>query len=309
MPSKIKPKKANIFIPSDFITSERYYQARITTAMPYDDIEHYSLKRWFLEKENTKYLIHQLYKVYMKNDYKYENDPLEYTYFTENVPRWMKEWADKERISRYTEAPVEVNPYGRSDTIYRYFMLALSKMNQVFFGKYYYIIKKIDIDENVGMTGKPDWNPYKAYANIANKNEFEDTNQRVKLEDLVYSVENTRNMDVWGHKEVLRSNRNFRYGNKIPVWQAAGTSNRGWGLDRSNDGLHDGNPDRASLENQIHGYILGDITGDPKRSIYNLTNLQWPEEKGVMAGDQYFDEANYQPDTTDYYADQFPYDK
>lgn len=302
-------KKTNIYIPSDFITSERYYQARLTSAIPYNDLKSTSLKEWFLSDENVKYITQQLFDVYNENNYKYdEENTLSYDYFLKATPIWMRKWGAENAVNYHTELPVVVNPFGRSSTIYRYFMIALSKINQDFFREKYYEVKKIDIWENPGLTGKPDWNPYKASANIGSKNEFSNDNKNIMLKDLVYSVENTRNVDVWKRQQIIRSNKNFRYGNALPVWQAAGSANRGYGLDRSNDGLHDGNPDRASLENQIHGYIMGDITGDPKKSIFDLTNLQWPEEKNTMAGAQYFDQANYQPDTTDYYYNQFPYD-
>ena len=303
----MKDTRENIYIPSDFITSERYYQARLTSAMPYYDIKYFPLENWFLSRENIDYMRKQINSTYL-NSY---NKDLTQDKIDENkkkVKDAMELWATNKKINRYMEAPVIPNPFTRSSNMYRYFMIALSEINTEFYVDYHGGDFRLGDDEYGSLKEGLDWNPYKAYANIANKNEFEDSNQRVKLEDLVYSVENTRNMDVWHKQQVIRSNKNFRYGNAIPVWQKAGSANRAWGLDRSNDGFHDGNPDRASLENQIHGYILGDITGDPKRSIYDLTNLQWPEEKGVNTDNQYFDQADYQVDTTDYYYDQFPYD-
>ena len=63
-------------------------------------------------------------------------------------------------------------------------------------------------------------------------------------------------IDLHQYYETMTYNKNYRYKNSIPVWQRS-MSTRNY--DRENDGLRDANPDRASLENQIHGYDMSNI--------------------------------------------------
>ena len=83
--------------------------------------------------------------------------------------------------------------------------------------------------------------------------------------DMVYDAEAWKEMDVYREYDIQRWNKDFRYRNEIPIWQ--NLSRGRIGLDRSNEGLHDGNPDRASLDNQIHGY--------PMQDVYKWTSLQY----------------------------------
>ena len=74
---------------------------------------------------------------------------------------------------------------------------------------------------------------------------------------MLYYPEQWKELDVWRDQDVIRWNKNFRYNNEIPIWQNLNKAHRGY--DRGNEGLHDGNPDRASLNNQIHGYNMNDV--------------------------------------------------
>ena len=82
---------------------------------------------------------------------------------------------------------------------------------------------------------------------------------------MVYIVDNTRNMDVWSEDKTIRQNSNFRYNNRIPRWQCLNKRH----YDRSSDGFHDSNKDRASLENQIHGYNMQDVRKYATSAQYN----------------------------------------
>jgi hypothetical protein len=259
-----------LYVPSDFLTSERYYHARTSMAAGINDIRGYTLKNWFLDRQNVDYITKQMFDVYLNNDYKYKSQnepPLTYPFFVDRVPKWMDDYADSEEIERYVEEPEAVitSDYNQ---LYKYYIMGLSKINKEFFLKYYYLIKKVRDDELPGLTGKPDWNPYKASATMGTKNEFEDTMHRGTLYDLIYSYDDFRNMDVWKQYDIERWNKNYRYRNEIPVWQNL-NKNR-IRLDRSNDGLHDGNPDRASLDNLQRGYNMDDI--------YKYTSLQYNQK-------------------------------
>jgi len=267
-------KKRQVYVPSSFITSERYYQSKTTIDAGITDMETYNIKKWFLDEENQKYLINQLYTVYIKHDYKYnESTKLDYKYFKRTVPEWMNSFVDKNKIELYMEDPDRIGTYGLFDAApsagYKYFITALSKVNREFCKEHYYLISQIneELELNLpGVTGKPDWNPFRAFTIVGTKNEFENTMTKKSYHDMVYDVDSTRNMDIWNPNETIRQNSNFRYNNCIPVWQTSMAKRH---YDRSNDGLQDGNRDRASLENQIHGYNMRDITKYATSFQYN----------------------------------------
>ena len=60
-------------------------------------------------------------------------------------------------------------------------------------------------------------------------------------------------LNLWEKNEIYRHNGNFRNNNKIPIWQKSMQTRH---YDRDNGGLACADPDRASLDNQIHGYLL-----------------------------------------------------
>ena len=260
--------KKKVYVPSSFITSERYYQSKTTIDAGIADMEAYNIKKWFLDKDNEKYLTDQLYRIYIKHDYKYkESEKLDYRYFNKNVPNWMEKFVWKNKIEFYMEDPDKiggdysyVGSLSASDEGYKYYITALSKVNKEFCKEHYYLISQLNDQTDLdlpGTFGKPDWNPFRASTIVGTKNEFENTMTKKSYHDMVYDIDNTRNMDIWYGNEIIRQNSNFRYNNRIPVWQNLGRSRTG--LDRSNDGLHDSNKNRASLENQIHGYNMSDV--------------------------------------------------
>ena len=63
-------------------------------------------------------------------------------------------------------------------------------------------------------------------------------------------------VDMWSKDDTFVSNKDSRYCNDIPIWQKSMSSRN---LDRSNDGLTNAVPERASLNNQIHGYDMSNI--------------------------------------------------
>jgi len=247
-----------LYVPSNFLTSERYYHARTTMAAGEIDIRGKNLRDWFLEKENVDWLSKELFLLYLKNDYKYQKDndvPLDWPFFQDKVPKWMEEYATETNIYKYVEDPI--GPFTSDyNWLYKYYIEALSKFNREFFKKYYYFVKRVDPYELTGLTGEPDWNPYKARMTVGSKNEFENTMARRSYMDMVYFPEKWGEIDVWKDQDVIRYNKNFRYNNELPVWNSPGAKR--W-YDRSNEGLHDGDPDRASLDTPVRGYIMEDV--------------------------------------------------
>lgn len=269
-------KRKILYVPPNFITSERYYHARTSMASGDIDIRGMTLKNWFLEKENVKWITKQLFLLYLKNDYKYQvkhGVQLDWNFFLKKVPKWMDEYATDTNIYRYVEDPVAIYTSDLSQ-LYKYYIEALSKMNREFYKKYYYVVKKVDEYELPGLTGKPDWNPYRARMTVGTKDEFQNNMSRKSYMDMLYYPEQWNQIDVWQDQDIIRANSNFRYNNEIPIWQDLNRARVG--LDRDNEGLHDGNPDRASLNNQIHGYLMEDI--------YKYTTVAEYAKKNPLTG-------------------------
>ena len=203
-------------------------------------------------------------------------EQLNHNYFKNNVPKWMAKFVWENKIELYMEDPDRIGgsyAYGIVDAApsmgYKYFITALSKVNQKFCTEHYYLISNLgnQFESDLpGITGKPDWNPFRAFTVVGTKNEFENTMTKKSYHDMVYDIDNTRNMDVWNDQETIRQNSNFRYNNALPIWQTS-ISKRNY--DRSNDGLHDGNKDRASLENLVRGYDMSDVYKYATSAQYN----------------------------------------
>lgn len=256
-----------LYVPSNFLSSERYYHARTSMVAGEMDIRGKNLKNWFLEKENVDWITKQLFLEYLRNDYKYQsknNIQLDWPFFQDKVPKWMKEYAIDMNVYKYVEDPI--GPYTSDKSwLYKYYIEALSKLNREFYKKYYYIVKKVDDYELPGLTGKPDWNPYKARTTVGSKNEFQNNIVRRSYMDMIYFPNAWKELDVWRDQDVIRYNKNFRYNNEIPIWQNLNRAHIGY--DRDNEGLHDGNPDRASLDNIIRGYDM--------EPVKKFTSLQY----------------------------------
>lgn len=63
-------------------------------------------------------------------------------------------------------------------------------------------------------------------------------------------------LDLWRQTVIQSYNRNFRDQNRIPPHREHAQVRH---YDRGNEGLRENNPDRASLEGQIHGYDMSSI--------------------------------------------------
>ena len=277
----------NYFIPATYINSERYYQNK-TNVNGITDIETYNLKKWFLGDENVKFLIKKLFVNYLKHEYNHvkisKNDT--YRYFKNTVPKWIKKFVSERKVEFHSEDPdviredyANVRNINKS-RLFRHFIDSLSRVNREFFKEYKPVVFPKMLEnpqlrdygihhdsELPGLTGVPDWNPFRASTIVGTKNEFENTLTSLSYHDMVYGLDNTRNMDVWDNNKTIRMNKNFRYNNRIPVWQWS-MNRRNY--DRSNDGLEHGDPNRASLEVPIRGYEMSDIYKNAQSSLqYN----------------------------------------
>lgn len=63
-------------------------------------------------------------------------------------------------------------------------------------------------------------------------------------------------IDIQQRQDTYTDNNQFRNNNQIPMWQKSMNVRH---YDRSNDGLQSAEMERASLDNQIHGYDMSNI--------------------------------------------------
>ena len=97
------------------------------------------------------------------------------------------------------------------------------------------------------------WNnlvPTRAYAEVGV------TGKKVKKKYHELTAEDIPTLDFWREQETQIMNKQFRYGNKIPIWQ---TSMHTRHYDRGNDGLKHRDQDRASLDVPVRGYKMDNI--------------------------------------------------
>ena len=98
----------------------------------------------------------------------------------------------------------------------------------------------------------------------------DDTNKilttRKQYKDL--TAEDIKNVDVWAPVTVEANYSQYRYQNQIPIWQRSMNIRHN---DRDNEGFRHKDSDRASLNNQIHGYNMEEIY---KASIDDYENKQ-----------------------------------
>ncbi len=235
-----------LYVPANFITSERYYQARTTIAAGKVDIRGKTLKDWFLASDNIIWMAKQFFLFYIRRDHgKYYHKWPFFKNYTQNM---MEEYADKNKIYSYVEDPISVYTFGN---LYKYYIEALSKVNRDFYNTH------LQNYDDTHSTELPDYNPYRANIIVGTKNELQNDIAQKSMVDMIYFPEQMRQIDVWQDYDIIRANSNFRYNNEIPIWQNLNKSRIG--LDRDNEGLHAGNPDRASLNNLSRGYIMDDV--------------------------------------------------
>ena len=192
----------------------------------------------FMCQNNQKYLSKKIYLLHKTN-----HGQMGYFFFKINVFKRMKRWANLNDINNFSHM-VNINLPG--DILYY--------INQKF------INDNIDLFEiNGGLNNiirLPNENPYKSKIDIGHYvNEMgEVVSEKKKYEDML--TEDIRNLDVWQKETVYLNDDVYRYKNKMPEWQ---TSMHKRHYDRTNEGLAHIESDRASLDNQIHGYNMAPI--------------------------------------------------
>ena len=199
-----------------------------------DNIKYFLQKKTnnvkFMDIKNVVNLTKKIYKLHRDS-----HGMMKYTFFKTLVPQRMKQWKNKNNINLFKPL-TETN------------LNTLEYINNKFINdmKDLYINPENKIDTNV----------YRSEITI--EKYMDDNNNIVsetkKYEDMLAS--DIQNIDTGKRSNVYIDNSNYRYSNIIPEWK---TSLQVRHYDRRNEGLQHYNKNRASLENQIHGYNMKSI--------------------------------------------------
>ena len=178
----------------------------------------------FLSKKNIYNMTYYIVSLTIKNLIKYPVDELQ-----KIIPSRMLDWADDQNIDDFEYL---------TDNI----LQTLDFLNKKFLINHSYLYdranaKSLNVFRNTGR--------------VTDKCNRESDK---KFDEMLAADYHT--LDLWQPSETSIYNKAQRYCNKIPVWQSSMNTRT---LDRSNDGLHTALPERASLDNQIHGYDMSNI--------------------------------------------------
>ena len=93
--------------------------------------------------------------------------------------------------------------------------------------------------------------------NVFRSTEFADNAGHFKKKSYdKMTADEYKNIDVWHETELFSTKNKFRYANQIPNWQKSMNVRH---YDKSNSGLHEADPDRASLDVFQRGYDMSNI--------------------------------------------------
>lgn len=177
----------------------------------------------FLSKKNAHYMI---YYISSRNKTKYKPNMSK---LAEKIPNLMKRWAHKQSLNGFK---------GSYDNI----LEILTFLNKKFLVNHEYLFENTEMN-NI--------NVFKSTDEITDKTGH---NEMKKYEEM--TADEYKTLDVWRNYQVFTYDKLNRYQNKIPTWQKSMNIRQ---YDKSNEGLHTIEPERASLDTQLRGYNMENI--------------------------------------------------
>lgn len=181
-------------------------------------------REMFLSPKNIYNMIYYIMSLNVKHRTKTNLPELQ-----QKIPSYMVKWANEQDIDDF-------------ECLHDNILLTLDFLNKKFLINYSCLYDRADSNSlNVfQITGK-----------VTDKCNRQSNK---KYDEMLASDYHT--LDLWQPFEEFTYDKRNRYCNKIPVWQKSMQIRE---YDRSNDGLHAAIPERASLDNQIHGYDMDNI--------------------------------------------------
>lgn len=176
----------------------------------------------FLSKKNIYNMIYYIIALNKLN--KTDHDILQ-----NSIPIKMQEWADKNSINDFED--LTNNIFTKLTFLNKKFLTENGHLFDLS-GSHSINVFHIKSDTVTDRCGK-----------LSNK----------KYDEML--AQDYHTIDVHQSMDIFKSNANFRYDND-PKWEKNLNTRH---YDRSNDGLHTSSYERASLNNQIHGYDMSEI--------------------------------------------------
>lgn len=193
----------------------------------------------FLCPKNVHYMTYYLVALNERN--KTGVDKLE---LAVQVPGMMLNWAKRENLNDFEYAYGDI-------------LLILEFLNEKFLVNHAHIYDKANIHSR---------NVFHVKDTITEK-----CDRRVKKRYDEMTADDYKSIDVWQDDQTYTYDKLNRYGNAVPMWQKSMNIRH---YDRDNDGLHTSNPERASLDNQVHGYNMNyQIKGSEFYQNYYYENI------------------------------------
>jgi hypothetical protein len=195
----------------------------------------------FLSDKNMNYISYAMISLNNVNNTNIDTNILQ-----SKIPNLMKVWAVKNAINSSTSATGNI-------------IHTLEFLNKKFLTNH---------GSMYGLGGHDSLNVFRTKTSVSDRCGRTD---KKKHNELLASDYHT--LDLWNDtsNEVFAYNRAYRYCNKIPMWQRSMNRRH---YDVSNDGLRAATSDRASLENQTHGYDMSNIVkGSTNYENYYYENL------------------------------------
>jgi hypothetical protein len=210
-------------------------QQSVNTGVEYSNL---SKTQLFLNKKNVSYMTQ--YIIMLNKKYNTNAKP---AYFINAVPTYMNKWSSETRLNE-------------CETLNDDWLLILDFINKEFIKDHTFLYKTNSTAVNV----------YNLQAAVTNDHGEKSVKKYINMTADEYGT-----LDVWQQTEALAYNDLFRYGNRVPIWQKSMQIRH---YEIENEGFATGvDSDRASLDNQIHGYDLSSII---KGSVQNPTMFSLP---------------------------------
>lgn len=192
----------------------------------YNDFDNMTNTQIFLSNKNIYYMIYSMVSLNRANRTNIDLDKLQ-----DRIPKLMAEWAIKNKIDNAT--------YVTGDIIQN-----LGFLNKKF------LINHGSLYDRAGLNTL---NVFKIEDTVTDRCNRESTK---KYDEMLADDYHTLNLWNDDSNDIYVYNQSSRYCNKFPVWQTSMNTRQ---YDLSNDGLHAAKPERASLNNQTHGYDMSNI--------------------------------------------------
>jgi hypothetical protein len=189
-----------------------------------DHFSQMSKTELFLRHDNISHMIQ--YIIALNTHHKTNTPPGN---IVQNTPVYMKKWAYAQKLDDY-------------ENMQDNWLTTLDFINKQFVKGHGFMYDRGNVDT---------FNVFRIKDRVSD----EYGNTSLKRYDEMTATD-YQTLDVWRHQETKVWDNIFRYGNRVPQWQKSMQKRP---YDRENEGYHEADSDRSSLETQIHGYDMSNI--------------------------------------------------